>query len=175
MRWPMRYCPDCGAELERAASAHHVSCDRCGADHWLNAKPCTGVLIEREGKLLLARRAIEPSKDLWNVIGGFVEADEHPAAAAHREVREETGLTIQLGPLLGMHLDVYGVDSGIRTLNIYYLARAAAGDPRPADDVSELRWFDADALPAHMAFAHEPRLLADWRRERARLWAAADA
>ena len=172
MRWPLRFCPDCGAALQDAGQDVHPRCSACGEIHYRSAKPCAGVLIEREGRLLLARRAIAPARGRWNVVGGFCEPEELPEEAARREALEETGLEIRLGPLLGMYLDRYVPGTGHRTLNVYYLAEAGEGEPAPADDVDTLRWFAPDELPADLAFAHEPRLLADWRARRAALWAA---
>lgn len=144
-----------------------LACPRCGATQYRNAKPCAGVLLEREGKVLLARRGIEPRLGTWDVVGGFVKPDELPAETARRETLEETGLDVQLGELFGMYLDRYGDDEGDDiTLNLYYLATAPAGEPVAASDVAELRWFGPDELPEALAFEHEHRLLAAWRSDR---------
>jgi len=50
------------------------------------------VLIERDGKVLLVRRANTPQKGMWTLPAGFVDAGEDPAQAAERECLEETGL-----------------------------------------------------------------------------------
>ena len=67
-------------------------------------------------------------------------------------------------------MDRYGGDSTAEaTLNLYWTARIVAGDPEPADDVSELRWFDRAALPGaeELAFENVPLVLAAWRDEHA--------
>lgn len=144
-----------------------LACPRCGAIQYRNAKPCAGVLLEREGKVLLARRGIEPRLGAWDVVGGFVKPHELPAETARRETLEETGLDVQLGELFGMYLDRYGDDEGDDiTLNLYYLATAPAGEPVAASDVAELRWFGPDELPEVLAFEHERHLLAAWRSDR---------
>ncbi len=79
-----------------------------------------------------------------------------------REVREETGLRIRLGALLGVYLDR---NAGGRTLNLYYLARRIGGRERAADDASELAWFGPDGLPIAYP-GHARRVLADWRLRR---------
>jgi ADP-ribose pyrophosphatase YjhB (NUDIX family) len=165
MRWPLSFCPDCGVSLPPPASAHHVACPACGGHHYRNAKPCAGVLIVRDGRLLLARRGIEPARGAWNVVGGFLDADEAPEAGALREALEETGLTVRLTRLVGLFPDRYG-DDGTWTLNIYYEAEAGPGEPVPQSDVAELVWFDPDDLPEPMAFPHERDLLTAWRRSR---------
>jgi 8-oxo-dGTP diphosphatase len=162
MRWPMAYCPDCGALLPDPAEPHYVACARCQGQHWRNAKPCAGVLIVRAGRVLLARRAIAPRQGTWDVVGGFLAPDEDPASGAAREALEETGLAVRLTRLVGMYPDAYG-DDGTYTLNIYFEAEAPEGEPVAQSDVAELRWFAPDALPDDLAFPHEQDLLAHWR------------
>jgi ADP-ribose pyrophosphatase YjhB (NUDIX family) len=175
MRWPPRFCPDCGARLELEAGAFavrqvQVSCQVCAAVHFRNAKPCAGVLIEREGRVLLARRAREPRKGTWDIVGGLLEHDEHPEAGAMREAIEETGLDLKIGELLGIYVDRYveapaanNTLSGDYTLNVYYRATSEFGEPRPADDVDRLEWFAPEQIAQiELSFPHESRVLEDW-------------
>ena len=83
------------------------------------------------------------------------------------ELREETGLEVEVGSLVGVWSDWYGSGPGSHaTLNLYWTARVAGGEPRPADDVSELRWFDAGALPPddELAFPNVAEALRAWAR-----------
>ena len=60
-----RFCITCGTPLTVRVvdeRPRHV-CPSCGQIHWLNAKPCAGALVLRNGKVLLIRRAIEPFRD----------------------------------------------------------------------------------------------------------------
>ena len=165
MPWPPRFCADCGSPLESPGTGHASSCRTCGVVHYRNAKPCAGVLIERSGRVLLARRAVEPRLGAWDVVGGFLKPDESPQAAARREALEETGMQVVVGELLGMYVDRYGEHPGSDfTLNLYFRARCAAGDPVARSDVRELRWFAEGELPPVMAFAHQRELLSVWRR-----------
>lgn len=100
--------------------------------------------------MLLARRAGEPFMGRWDIPGGFLEEGEHPLDALAREFQEETGLAIEPGEFLGVFMDWYGEPDtpGLQsTLNLTWLARVVAGEPEPADDVAELRWFAPDDLP----------------------------
>lgn len=163
-----RYCVQCGQPLhERLLPGDHRIrrvCLACGHIAYQNAKPCAGVLPTQDGRVLLARRAVEPFRGRWDIIGGFMEYDESPEGAARREAAEETGLVLELTGLLGVYHDVYG-SGGYATLNVYFVARILAGEPQPCDDVAELAWFSQETLPAEMAFPnHTPQVLTDWIR-----------
>jgi 8-oxo-dGTP diphosphatase len=160
-----RFCPDCGQRLPPAPARFLAqTCPACGAVHYRNAKPCAGALVVRDGRLLLGRRAAEPGRGRWDIPGGFLEPWELPAAAAAREVAEETGLVVRPTTLVTVVLDTYADRD--YTLNLYYLAEVVGGDERPADDLAELRWFAPDELPGRdeLAFAHSAEVLATWRR-----------
>jgi len=77
------YCSVCGAKL---GGRPPITCRGCGTAHWVNAKPCAGVLVtDSDGRLLLLRRANEPWLGRWDIPGGFCEFDEHPIETAVRE------------------------------------------------------------------------------------------
>lgn len=155
------FCTTCGALLveQMIEERPRRVCPGCGHIHWRNAIPCAGALIIRNGKVLLIRRSIEPFKGYWDIPGGFCEVDEHPAATAIRETREETGIEIELTGLLGIWLDEY-VDRP--TLNVYYLAHPLTRRLRVGDDANGAAWFAPDALPRRLAFANGCLALHAW-------------
>lgn len=162
-----RYCPVCGHALTPGSrqpghEGDHQQCEDCGTVLYRNSKPCAGALVVRDGRVLLARRAIEPALGAWDIPGGFLEYGEHPEAGAIRELHEETGLDIEIQELIGMYMDRYGEESDW-ILNIYYSA-TAGGEPQPASDVDLLHWFALDELPTEMAFHHEYEVLKDWKK-----------
>ena len=161
-----RYCSHCSAPLPGPPP---VTCPACDTSHWLDAKPCAGALVASRGKLMLVRRAFEPWRGAWDIPGGFCGPREHPADAAAREVREETGLVVRVGGILGMWIDTYapeGPGADKVTLNIYFHAvpegpAEARTDP---NEVAEIGWFAPDELPADVAFpGHIPAVLRAWR------------
>jgi ADP-ribose pyrophosphatase YjhB (NUDIX family) len=160
------YCSVCGAKLQGQLP---ITCRACGTEHWLNAKPCAGALVMRDGRLLLMRRANEPWLDRWDIPGGFCEPGEHPIETAVREAREECGLDVEVTGFLGLWLDRYpnpaDADRPTTTLNAYYHATAGAQVSHPdGEETIELAWFEPDALPEEIAFPHHAEaVLAAWR------------
>ena len=64
--------------------------------------PCVGAVIkDGQGRLLLIKRGHEPGAGLWSIPGGRIEPGETDAQALVREMREETGLVIEAGQLIG--------------------------------------------------------------------------
>lgn len=156
-----RFCPRCGSEGEHRGD--HFACLVCGHVVWANPAPAVQALVERDGRLLLGRRAFEPSIGLWDLPGGFVEEDEHPLDALVRELREETGLDVEPHDFVGIWMEP---DYDGRTvLCLTWDARVTGGVEAAADDVAELRWFAPAELPAaeELAFTHFPALLRLWR------------
>ncbi len=154
------FCGSCGAELVRAVMEGRARrvCPRCGWIAYRNPKPCAGAVVERGGKVLLVRRSVAPYRGRWDIPGGFLEEEEHPEEAAKREVREETGLAVRLGSLLGVWMDRY---EGRSVLNFYYRAAPSRGRLRPGDDAADLDWFGPDELPRRIAYpGHAPAVLA---------------
>jgi ADP-ribose pyrophosphatase YjhB (NUDIX family) len=163
-----RYCPYCRTDLvtEHQEGLDRQKCPGCGEMFYRNSKPCAGALVvDGRGRLLLARRAIEPFKGKWDLPGGYLEDGEHPETGALREVREETGLTVRITGFGGIYMDTYGA-SGVSTLNVFYDAEVEGEIPETLeakDDVAELRWFEPDALPLDsFSFENGKKAISDW-------------
>jgi ADP-ribose pyrophosphatase YjhB (NUDIX family)/predicted GIY-YIG superfamily endonuclease len=160
-----RFCPRCGGRLDPQAvhGGEVLACEVCGRRHYANAKPAAGVLIVREGRVLLVRRSLEPYLGYWDIPGGFLDEEEDPETGAVREAREETGLEVRLMDFLGFYMDHYDFQGErYAILNIYFVAKAE-GEPQPGDDADACRWFPLDALPERIAFPHAHEVLRDLR------------
>jgi 8-oxo-dGTP diphosphatase len=101
--------------------------------------PCVGALIhDAAGRLLLVRRSRPPSAGLWSVPGGRVEPGETGPEAVVREVREETGLRVRVGELVGS-VERPGPDNSVYVIDDY-AARVVDGELIPGDDAVDARW-----------------------------------
>ena len=108
-----------------------------------------GVLVVKDNRLLLVKRAKQPSLGLWTVPGGVVELGEKTEDAAVREVEEECNIRVKIQQVL----DIYNFverDDGDRIKYHYvildYLGEYVSGSLRPASDVSDARWFSHNEL-----------------------------
>jgi 8-oxo-dGTP diphosphatase len=135
-------CPRCGSQLTHGDGL--VECGACGFVHYAHSAVTASALPEDEGRVLLARRARDPFRGAWDIVGGFVGEGEHPLDGLRREVLEETGLDFEVGELLGIWIGDY---DGRATLNLFWRGRLSSGEPRPADDIDEVHWFAASELP----------------------------
>jgi ADP-ribose pyrophosphatase YjhB (NUDIX family) len=125
---------------------------------YLDPKLAVAVVIERNGSILLGRRgpnSREPGR--WSFPAGFVDRGEPVEVAAVREVLEETGLSVELGPLLGLFSR-----RGETVVLAAYAAISAVGEPVAGDDLDLLDWFHPDDLPV-LAFPHDSEIVAAWR------------
>jgi ADP-ribose pyrophosphatase YjhB (NUDIX family) len=164
----MWFCDECGASVGHGnvLAGDPPTCLEHGP-RWrlIRNAPCAGVVIERDGKVLLGRRANPPFEGEWEVPGGFVERGEHPVDAARREVREELGIDVTLTGLLGIYLEDSSRGEPLQVTVFVGTTDAVDVDPDPAE-VSACAWFDPADVPERMAGRHRVRI-DDWMQGRA--------
>jgi 8-oxo-dGTP diphosphatase len=102
--------------------------------------------IFRDNRILLVRRARSPAKGFYSLPGGRVEFGESLLAALHREVAEETGLTIEIVELAGWREVLPGAAGGGHYLIMSFAARWVAGEPVLNDELDDFSWRVPDAL-----------------------------
>ena len=114
-----------------------------------------GAVILDGDRVLLVRRGQEPLKGEWSLPGGAVEAGETLEGALSREVREETSLDVEVGPVVEV-LDSIRLDADGRTEYHYvildYACRVRGGtpiSPSAGTDADDVRWVKLDELEAY--------------------------
>jgi 8-oxo-dGTP pyrophosphatase MutT (NUDIX family) len=125
----------------------------------------TGLGVDDQGRVLLARHRFGAPQ--WRFLGGFLRPRERVEDALAREIREETGLQIEVGPILE-------VVTGYRweRVELVFVYRVTSGSVALTDEVAELRGFPADDLPDVRA---DQRGLIERHAAAAVAWAAARA
>ena len=153
------HCAACGSPTEEreVEGRPRPVCTVCGQVIYLDPKLAVAVLIARDNDVLLGRRGPgtrEPGK--WSFPAGFVERGERVEHAAAREAREETGLEVEIGELIGLFSS-----EGEPVVLAVYAANVLSGEPLAGDDLTEVGWFPATALP-ELAFPRDRRIVELW-------------
>lgn len=102
-----------------------------------------GAIVMDGPRVLLVERGKPPGEGLWSVPGGRLERNETLAQAVAREVREETGLVVEVGPLACV-VERMGDDFHFVILD--YLACVIGGSPAPGSDARAVRFVDEQEL-----------------------------
>jgi ADP-ribose pyrophosphatase YjhB (NUDIX family) len=106
-----------------------------------------GVIVVRDGRVLLIQRGREPGRGLWALPGGMVDLGETMRQAAAREALEETGLKVEVGDVYWVADSIVRDDAGrVKYHNaiVDFLATAPKGEPACADDALDVRWVGPD-------------------------------
>lgn len=137
------HCGRCGARLVPfEAEPSHGRCEACGNLEFNNPIPVAGILVVRDGKVLLTRRSIMPRRGYWAFPGGFVERGETIEDAALRETREEVGLKARITGIVGSPYSM--IEEG----HVVIAFRGEAdGEPQALSEVSEIGWFAPEEIP----------------------------
>ena len=108
-----------------------------------------GVIVVRDGKVLVGQRISEHAHGTWSMPGGKQEAGETAEEAGARELREETGLAAAAVTKAPVYTDSIYQDEGRHYVALYVLADVPSGEPTVTepDKFAEWRWVSWDALP----------------------------
>ena len=141
----MKFCSNCGASVSRKIPAGDTRdrwvCDGCTIVHYQNPKIVVGCVPERDGKILLCKRAIEPRHGFWTVPAGFMELGETIAQGAARETLEEACAEVRIGHLFAS-VDV--VEAG--QVHLFFTA-ALMSDFAAGDESLDVQMFAKDNIP----------------------------
>lgn len=125
----------------------------CGdCDRVVFHNPAVGVAVvlrDDAGRVLLARRNGTYAGS-WCIPCGYVEWGEDVRDAAVREMKEETGLDVELGEVIAVHSNFH--DERQLTVGIWFHGTVTGGRLTPDTDVDAVEWCDLDAPPGDLAF-----------------------
>jgi ADP-ribose pyrophosphatase YjhB (NUDIX family)/GNAT superfamily N-acetyltransferase len=146
-------------------------CPACGFIFYLNPIVAAGSLIERDGRVALVRRGVEPGRGLWGLPAGYVEVDESAEEAAVRETWEEAHLRIEIDGLLDAFSYASAQNRGVLLI---YAAHVLSGTLKAGDDAMDAGWFGPEELP-EIAFRTHRQVLRQWRQARAVIYRPASS
>jgi len=143
----MNYCSYCGSdkiikEIPKNEDVTRSVCSNCKTIHYVNPNMVVGCIVEYNGKILLAKRGIEPRLNFWNLPCGFLEMNENVEDGAIREVYEETGLQVKISKL---HTVYNVVHSG--QVYLIFLATTENANFKKTFETLESKFFSPEEIP----------------------------
>lgn len=143
----MNFCSVCGSGsiVRKIPAGDHFErycCEACGQIHYQNPNIIVGTLSVWKNKVLLAKRAIEPGKGLWNLPCGFLENGETVEEGARRETYEETAAYVEIKRL---HT-IYNLPHA-RQVYLIFLADMQHEKTKKTTESSEVRLFAKEEIP----------------------------
>jgi ADP-ribose pyrophosphatase YjhB (NUDIX family) len=164
-----RYCTFCGGGLFPAGHGRpptmRLTCARCGRITYRNPAVGVAVIIATAHTVLLGRRARGPYAGRWCIPCGYVEWNEDIRDAARREMREETGLEVDVGDVCAVHSNFH--DRARQTVGVWFFGTARGGVMQPGDDLDRLGHYPIKYPPA-LAFPTDALVLERLRERRGR-------
>lgn len=155
------YCPICSSDLTQREEGGRMrpACDNCGYVHYVNPVPGVGLVIEKDGGLVLIKRGHPPHQGEWTLPSGFVEADESAEEGAIREAEEETGLKVEIIELA--MINSFPEGPPVSGIMIFYRMRPIGGDLKAGDDAVDARVFMPHEIP-RIPFRTHREMTAVW-------------
>lgn len=144
-----RYCPECGSPRFEVRNTKAKQCADCGFTYYFNPSAATvAFILNPEGKLLVCRRAKDPAKGTLDLPGGFIDMYETGEEGVAREVREETGLTVERAEYCFSIPNLYEYSGFmVHTLDLFFRCTVAdSSQLHPEDDVADCFWMPLDEL-----------------------------
>jgi ADP-ribose pyrophosphatase YjhB (NUDIX family) len=161
-----KHCPFCGTPLalEEKGGRRRPVCPNCRFVQFKNPFPGAVVLVEKDGQVLLGKRSGSYATGKWGLPQGFIEFDEDYLTAAIREVKEETGLDVEIRSVLSVVSNF--LSPRLHTLAIVLLARVVGGELLAADDLEDVAWFPLAGPLPEMAFEADAHICERYYRTR---------
>ena len=160
------FCPMCRTDLtpKTRGGIPRPHCRECGYVQYRNPVAGVAVICRRGQGILMGRRAAGQSRGGdWCIPCGYVEWGEDIREAAKREMLEETGLIIEVGPVYDVHSNFH--DPNSLTVGVWFTGTIVGGTMNASDDVDIVDFFPLDEIPKPLAFPTDSLILDRLRRE----------
>ena len=127
-------------------------------DHqkYLDPKVVGVGILEKENKILLVKRGIEPGYGLWSMPSGYINRFEKVEDAIERELFEECGIIVKADWISG----VYSKSDSPIILLVWNL-KYVSGNIKPLDETLDVGFFEINNLP-DLAFEHDVEIISEW-------------
>ena len=138
-----KYCPRCGSPNFIQKSKKEYLCENCKFNFFTNSSAAVAAIIkDKEGRIMLTKRAFNPWKGKLDFPGGFVDPDESAETALKREIKEELGVEIVSYKYLCSFPNVYPFSGiNVKTTDLGYLVEVEGIEKiHPEDDVAGIVW-----------------------------------
>jgi ADP-ribose pyrophosphatase YjhB (NUDIX family) len=158
-----KYCPFCGTQLslKEKGGKQRPACPNCGFVQFRNPVPGVVVLIEKDEHVLLGKRKGGFGKGKWGLPQGYIEFNEDFLTAAIREVKEETGLKVEIQSIINVVSNL--LSPRLHTLAIVLQAGIIGGELHAGDDIDVLEWVPLSESLPEMAFAADEHIIERYR------------
>jgi len=142
----MNFCSNCGDAIIHCTppgdDRPRYLCKSCGTIHYENPKVVVGCIPEKNGKILLCRRAIEPRSGKWTLPAGYLENGETVSQGAKRETYEEAGANIEISAPYALFNICH-----INQIYLMFRGRLVGDNIKAGSESTEVRLFSEEHIP----------------------------
>jgi 8-oxo-dGTP diphosphatase len=142
------------------------ACGACGFVQFQNPAPTVSVLVVAGEGILLGRRKSTIGGGRWALPSGYIEYDDDFLTTGIQEVKEETGLDVEIESIVTVLSSFYA--PGYHYVSIFLLARVVGGELRACDDLEEATWYPLTGPLPEMAFVEDVSVIETYAATRER-------